>query len=64
MTHLTLQEVVDRINQIYFSVEDQRPKYDHAPTQKHRPEFYIPRITRCLARFIFSTGPVQLRGRV
>jgi hypothetical protein len=64
MAHRTLQEVVDRINQIYFSMEDRQPAYDHAATQKHRPEFYIPRITRYLARFIFSTGPVQLRGRV
>ena len=64
MSHLTLQEVIDRINQIYFSVESRRGKDDHSQNQKHRPEFYIPRITRRLARFIFSTGPVQLRGRI
>jgi hypothetical protein len=69
MAHLTLQEVVDRINQIYPSVENRRAQAqdDRAIDQKHRPEFYIPRITRRLARFIFSTGtaaPVQLRGRV
>jgi hypothetical protein len=72
MAHLTLQEVVDRINQIYPSVEKRRTRNwladdDCALEQKHRPEFYIPRITRRLARFIFSTGsaaPMQLRGRV
>ncbi len=64
MSHLTLQEVIDRINQIYFSVEDQSAKDDYVGNQEHRPRFYIPRITRRLARFIFSTGPVQLRGRV
>lgn len=64
MSHLTLQEVIDRVNQTYSSGEDRRPKDDYAKEQKHRPEFYIPRITRRLARFIFSTGPVQLRGRV
>ncbi len=64
MSPLTLQEVIDRINQIYFSVEKRRGKDDEGRNQKHRPEFYIPRITRRLARFIFSTGPVQLRGRI
>jgi hypothetical protein len=72
MAHLTLQEVIDRINRIYPSVENRRTQHwltedDGAMEQKHRPEFYIPRITMRLARFIFSTGsegPVQLRGRV
>lgn len=68
MAHLTLQEVVDRINQIYSSVENHKIRDDRADYRakdpKHRPEFYVPRITRRLARFIFSTEPVQLRGRV
>jgi hypothetical protein len=59
MAHLTLQEVVDRINQIYFSVEKRRTQDDRADCRardpKHRPEFYVPRITRRLARFILST---------
>jgi hypothetical protein len=55
MAHLTLQEVVDRINQIYSSVENRRAQDGPARDLKHRPEFYIPRITRRLARFIFST---------
>jgi hypothetical protein len=63
MAHLTLQEVVDRINQIYFSVENPHTQDDRADYRadylasdaKHRPEFYIPRITRRLARFMFST---------
>ena len=49
-----LQEVIDRINQIYFSVEIRRAKDDRAREQEHRPGFHIPRITRALARFIFS----------
>jgi hypothetical protein len=64
MSHLTLQEVIDRINRIYPSVERRRARDDYARDQMHRPEFYIPRVTRRLARFIFNTGPVQLRGRV
>jgi hypothetical protein len=49
-----LQEVIDRIKQIYFSVEIRRAKDDRAREQEHRPGFHIPRITRDLARFIFS----------
>lgn len=64
MSHMTLQEVIDRINQTYSSVENRGAENDHARDQKHRPEFYIPRITRRLARFILRTGPEQLRGRV
>src|SRR6266403_4602577 len=54
-----LREVIDRINQIYFSEirrakfsEIRRAKDDRAREQEHRPGFHIPRITRDLARFI------------
>jgi hypothetical protein len=56
MQHLTLQEVIDKINRIHSSVSDQRAADDHAIDQKHRPEFYIPRVTRRLAKVIFSFG--------
>jgi hypothetical protein len=56
MQHLTLQEVIDKINRIHSSVSDQRAVDDHATDQKHRPEFYIPRVTRRLAKLIFSFG--------
>jgi hypothetical protein len=55
MAHLTLQEVIDKINQKYSSPENRRAKGGRAVDPLHRPEFYIPRITRRLARFIFST---------
>jgi len=55
MAHLTLQEVLDRINRNYSALQNRRNKDGSAKEQKHRPEFYIPRITRRLARFIFST---------
>lgn len=55
MAHLTLQEVIDKINQKYSSPENRRAKGGRAVDLLHRPEFYIPRITRRLARFIFST---------
>jgi len=55
MAHLTLQEVIDRINKVHSPAKDQRTKNDHAGEQEHRPEFYIPRITKRLAKFIFST---------
>ncbi len=37
MSHLTLQEVVDRINQIYFSVENRQAKDDHGRNQETSP---------------------------
>ncbi len=65
MPHLTLQEVVDRINQRYSPAKDQRAKdrrvNDHSPgNQPHRPEFYVPRITRHLAKLIFSIRATTL----
>jgi len=55
MAHLARQEVTDRINKARSPANGPRTKNDHAGEQKHRPEFYIPRITRRLARFIFNT---------
>jgi hypothetical protein len=55
MAHLALQEVIDRINKVHSPAKDQLAKNDRAKEQEHRPEFYIPRITRRLARFILST---------
>lgn len=58
MDHLTLQEVIDRINR-----NDPRAKEpeaandranDRAKDQPHRPESYVPRITRRLASFMLS----------
>jgi hypothetical protein len=54
MPHLTLQEVIDRINQNYPSSKRQQPPKDRTQDQPHRPEFYVPRITRRLAGFMFS----------
>jgi hypothetical protein len=47
MTHLTLQEVIDRINANYFFSKE--TKAAGVPTEvesPHRPEFYVPRIAR------------------
>ncbi|MGH9544802.1 MAG: hypothetical protein ACRD23_06260 [Terriglobales bacterium] len=70
MPHLTLQEVVDRINQRYSPGKDQRAKDQRAKdrqvnddlpgNQPHRPEFYVPRITRHLAKLIFSIRATTL----
>jgi hypothetical protein len=55
MSHLTLQEVVERINKANPSAKDQPTTDNRTPAeQPHRPEFYIPRITRRVANFIFS----------
>src|SRR5260370_33693760 len=55
MAHLALQEVIDRINQVHSPTKDQPTRNDRAKEQEHRPEVYIPRITRRLARVIFGT---------
>ena len=58
MPHLTLQEVIDRINSNYPSVKASRTDEDRAkdgtPDQKHRPEFYVPRLTRRLVNLMFG----------
>jgi hypothetical protein len=56
MSPLTLQEVIDRINQVHSTAKNPQTHDDHAIAQKHRPEFSIPYIARRLARFILSTG--------
>jgi hypothetical protein len=54
MPHLTLQEVIDRINQNYPSAKRQQRSEDRGDEKPHRPEFYVPRITRRLAGLMFS----------
>jgi hypothetical protein len=55
MSPLTLQEVIDRINQAHSPPRDWQAQDDYVNDKKHRPEAYIPRITRLLAKLIFST---------
>ncbi len=59
MSPLTLQEVIDRINQADSRVQDVRAKERQAREnrngdQEHRPEFYLPRLTKRLAKLVFS----------
>ena len=58
MSPLTLQEVIDRINHAHSTAKDPRAskKQDQ---QRHRPEFYIPHITRRLARLMLSTSSAR-----
>jgi hypothetical protein len=46
MTHLTLQEVIERIYRFDSFGKDERT--GHTEDQPHRPEFYVPRIARSL----------------
>lgn len=55
MAHLALQEVINRIVKVHSPAKNQPSRNDYAKEQEHCPEFYVPRITRRLARFIFST---------
>lgn len=58
MPHLTLQEVIDRINQNYPSARELRNAgergRDRTLEQPHRPEFYVPRLTRRLVSLMFG----------
>jgi hypothetical protein len=58
MPHLTLQEVIDRVNND-SSRKELRAADARAVSQSHRPEFYVPRITRIFAGLwfgAFTTG--------
>jgi hypothetical protein len=52
MSHLTVQEVIERINGTSPAAKDQRTNDNRIDDQPHRLEFYIPRITRRVANFI------------
>ena len=54
MSHLTVQEVIERINENSPPAKDPRNKDNRIEDQPHRPEFHIPRITRRVANLIFS----------
>jgi hypothetical protein len=54
MSHLTVQEVIERINETSPPAKDQRTNDNRIEDQPHRPDLYIPRITRRVADFIFS----------
>jgi hypothetical protein len=57
MSHLTLEEVVDRVNNRYLSISDQRTTGDRIGSRPHHPEFYVPRITRFFAGLLLGAFP-------
>lgn len=64
MSHLTLEEVVDRVNNRYLSIGDQRTAGDRARSRPHHPEFYVPRITRFFAGLLLGAFPATSRMAV
>ena len=54
MSPLTLQEVIDRISKNYPSKKEQPRNEDQRENSSHRPEFYIPRITRFVASLLLG----------
>lgn len=54
MPPLTLQEVIERINKAMPRPKKTTMTEDRAKGQPHRPEFYVPRITRRLAHLVFN----------
>lgn len=64
MAHLTVQEVIEKIRQNYPLSQDQRAKGQRAQVmqmeyQPHRPEFYIPRLARCIVNLRFGDLPKE-----
>ncbi len=55
MTHLTFQEVTEPGSKNDTRTKDGRIPIARVEDQPHRPEFYIPRITRRLAALVIST---------
>jgi hypothetical protein len=66
MGHLTLQEVIDRVNSNYpihkeskaASVRDERDKAE----SPHRPEFYVPRIARIFVSLLLALEAGRVSG--
>ena len=56
MAHLTLQEVIDRINQnySYYSKRELRSARKPVESRPHHPEYYVPRVTRLFAGWMFG----------
>jgi hypothetical protein len=55
MAHLTVQEVIEKIRKNYPLSKDQRTQVIQMEYQPHRPEFYIPRLARCIASLRFGS---------
>jgi hypothetical protein len=54
--HLTLDEVIDRIRKGAVDPQDDHRNTDTRTKENpHRPEVYVPRVTRRIANFLFST---------
>jgi hypothetical protein len=64
VAHLTLQEVIDRVNHnsTYYSTRELKGERNRSEMQPHQPEFYVPRITRVFAGFIF--GAFRAAGKM
>ena len=59
MAHLTVQEVIERIMKNYPRAKDRRGKDQRAQVVRmeyrpHCPEFYIPRLARCIVSLRFG----------
>ena len=59
MAHLTLQEVLDRINDNYPSRKRQDYVDGGGESLSHHPEFYVPRVTRFLAGLLLGASPAS-----
>ena len=60
MSHLTVQKVIEKFNETSPPAKDQRITDNRTTEQPHRPEFYIPRITRRVANMVFGGNTVPI----
>ena len=69
MAHLTLQEVIDRVNHNHSYYAESQLRSDRKPvsSRPHYPEYYVPRITRLVAGLLFgafhSSGSIATAQR-
>ena len=56
MAHLTLQEVIDRVNKnlSYYSTRELKGERNRGERRPHHPESYVPRVTRMFAGIWFG----------
>jgi hypothetical protein len=57
MAHLTLQEVIDRINNNYPPRKRQNYLDGVRERASYHPEFYVPRVTRFFAGLLLGAFP-------
>jgi hypothetical protein len=63
MGHLTLQEVIDRVNSNYPVPKESKTAGARAEVESpHRPEFYVPRVARIFVSLLLALEAGRASG--